>query len=88
MVSNLQQAQPAGLFAMIEQCCSQSICSISQALSRSLLMSPPFLLHVFMQVADNGKGVPPEDHAALALKYHTSKISQFQDLEVRSASTA
>lgn len=35
-----------------------------------------------MQVADNGKGVPPEDHAALALKYHTSKISQFQDLEV------
>jgi len=35
-----------------------------------------------MQVADNGKGVSPEDHAALALKYHTSKISQFQDLEV------
>ena len=40
------------------------------------------MMPLSLQVADNGKGVPPEDHAALALKYHTSKISQFQDLEV------
>jgi hypothetical protein len=43
------------------------------------------VLVLLLQVADNGKGVPPEDHAALALKYHTSKISQFQDLEVTPA---
>lgn len=43
---------------------------------------------VLLQVADNGKGVPQEDHAALALKYHTSKISQFQDLEVTAAPAA
>lgn len=46
-----------------------------------LLLRLRLLLH--QQVADNGKGVPPEDHAALALKYHTSKINQFNDLEVR-----
>lgn len=34
------------------------------------------------QVADNGRGVQPKDYDALALKYHTSKLSDFSDLEV------
>lgn len=33
-----------------------------------------------IEVADNGCGVAPENHAGLALKYHTSKISTFTDL--------
>lgn len=41
------------------------------------------LVAALLQVADNGKGISPEDHAALALKYHTSKINQFNDLQVR-----
>ena len=36
-----------------------------------------------IEVADNGSGVAPEDYEALTLKYHTSKLSQFSDLEVR-----
>lgn len=38
---------------------------------------------VFLQVADNGRGIAPHDYEALALKYHTSKLAQFGDLEVR-----
>jgi len=34
------------------------------------------------QVADNGRGVSVSDYEALALKYHTSKLSKFSDLEV------
>ncbi|KAK2080190.1 hypothetical protein QBZ16_000043 [Prototheca wickerhamii] len=34
-----------------------------------------------IEVADNGSGVAPEDYEALTLKYHTSKLSQFSDLE-------
>lgn len=33
-----------------------------------------------IEVADNGCGVAPQNHAAVALKYHTSKISTFTDL--------
>lgn len=36
-----------------------------------------------VEVADNGSGVPPEDYQSLTLKYHTSKISNFDDLSVR-----
>jgi DNA mismatch repair protein PMS2 len=35
------------------------------------------------QVADNGRGVEPADYEALALKYHTSKLANFEDLDVR-----
>jgi DNA mismatch repair protein PMS2 len=37
---------------------------------------------VLIEVADNGKGVAPEDYQSLTLKYHTSKISDFSDLAV------
>jgi hypothetical protein len=36
-----------------------------------------------VEVADNGHGVPPENYQALTLKYHTSKLSEFSDLQVR-----
>lgn len=36
-----------------------------------------------IEVADNGTGIYPQDYEALTLKYHTSKLSQFSDLEVR-----
>lgn len=36
-----------------------------------------------IEVADNGKGVAAEDYQSLTLKYHTSKISCFNDLGVR-----
>ena len=35
-----------------------------------------------IEVADNGCGVDKRNYAALTLKYHTSKISDFADLEV------
>jgi DNA mismatch repair protein PMS2 len=35
-----------------------------------------------IEVADNGHGVSPENYQALTLKYHTSKISDFGDLQV------
>ena len=35
-----------------------------------------------VEVADNGRGVAPEDYQALTLKYHTSKIHGFADLTV------
>ena len=35
-----------------------------------------------IEVADNGSGVDERNYAALTLKYHTSKISDFADLEV------
>ena len=34
-------------------------------------------------MSDNGSGVKPEDYHALTLKYHTSKLQQFNDLTVR-----
>eukprot|EP00878_Enallax_costatus_P029399 GHUV01031875.1.p1 GENE.GHUV01031875.1~~GHUV01031875.1.p1 ORF type:complete len:213 (+),score=63.68 GHUV01031875.1:275-913(+) len=34
-----------------------------------------------IEVADNGRGVQPKDYEALALKYHTSKLSDFSGLE-------
>ena len=36
-----------------------------------------------IEVADNGCGVDKRNYAALTQKYHTSKISEFADLEVR-----
>ena len=36
-----------------------------------------------IEVADNGGGVSEENYQALTLKYHTSKLSQLSDLEVR-----
>ncbi|KAF0689025.1 Aste57867_19480 [Aphanomyces stellatus] len=36
---------------------------------------------VGFEVSDNGKGIPAADHAAIALKHYTSKISAFEDLE-------
>lgn len=34
-----------------------------------------------IEVADNGGGVPPTDYESLMLKYHTSKLSTFEDLQ-------
>jgi DNA mismatch repair protein PMS2 len=34
-----------------------------------------------IEVADNGQGVKPADYEALMLKYHTSKLSSFDELE-------
>ncbi|KAH7624931.1 hypothetical protein Ndes2526B_g00302 [Nannochloris sp. 'desiccata'] len=34
-----------------------------------------------IEVADNGQGVKPADYGALMLKYHTSKLSSFDELE-------
>ena len=34
-----------------------------------------------IEVSDNGPGISPENYEGLALKYHTSKISDFNDLE-------
>lgn len=52
---------------------------------------PPACLHpqvrlkdygaALIEVADNGCGVSPADFEALTRKYHTSKISDFGDLE-------
>ena len=36
-----------------------------------------------VEVADNGGGIPEEDYQALTLKYHTSKLQQFSDLQVQ-----
>ena len=36
-----------------------------------------------VEVADNGAGVSPDNYQALTLEYHTSKISDFGDLQVR-----
>ena len=35
-----------------------------------------------VEVVDNGSGVSKENFEALTLKHHTSKISDFSDLEV------
>ena len=35
-----------------------------------------------IEVADNGAGIAPEDYSALTLKYHTSKLQNFSDLQV------
>jgi DNA mismatch repair protein PMS2 len=35
-----------------------------------------------IEVCDDGHGVPVSDYEGLGLKYHTSKISGFKDLEV------
>lgn len=35
-----------------------------------------------VEVADNGSGVEPANFSALTKKYHTSKISDFADLQV------
>lgn len=38
-----------------------------------------------LEVADNGCGVDPQNYQALTLKYHTSKIGDFADLQVGAA---
>ena len=35
-----------------------------------------------IDVADNGSGIAQEDFETLMLKYHTSKITKFEDLQV------
>lgn len=40
-----------------------------------------------IEVADNGSGVAPPNYEGLVKKYHTSKISNFKDLEVCHASS-
>jgi hypothetical protein len=35
-----------------------------------------------IEVSDNGSGIKPEDYQSLTLKYHTSKITGFEDLTV------
>ncbi|KAL2649408.1 hypothetical protein R1flu_017536 [Riccia fluitans] len=35
----------------------------------------------FIEVADNGSGISPENYQGLTLKYYTSKISDFADLQ-------
>ena len=35
-----------------------------------------------IDVADNGSGIAHEDFETLMLKYHTSKITKFEDLQV------
>lgn len=39
----------------------------------------------FLEVADNGCGIDPTDYEALCLKYHTSKLSSFEDLALVSS---
>ncbi|MEW5316024.1 MAG: hypothetical protein WDW38_007416 [Sanguina aurantia] len=39
---------------------------------------------VLIEVADNGGGIDPSDYAALTRKYHTSKLSEFNDLSALS----
>lgn len=34
------------------------------------------------EVTDNGSGIVPENYEGLTAKYHTSKITNFQDLAV------
>ncbi|KAG5176090.1 hypothetical protein JKP88DRAFT_259047 [Tribonema minus] len=34
-----------------------------------------------IEVSDNGSGVPPHNYEGLALKYHTSKLTEFNDLK-------
>ena len=34
-----------------------------------------------MTVSDNGKGIQPHNFKALTLKHHTSKLSDFNDLD-------
>ena len=41
-----------------------------------------------IEIADNGGGVDPANHQSLTLKYHTSKLQQFSDLQVSSCSHA
>lgn len=36
---------------------------------------------VLIEVADNGSGISPDNYQGLTLKYHTSKISEFSDLQ-------
>lgn len=35
-----------------------------------------------IEIADNGTGVEPANHQSLTLKYYTSKLQQFSDLQV------
>jgi DNA mismatch repair protein PMS2 len=35
-----------------------------------------------IEVSDNGSGISPENYAGLTAKYHTSKLSSFDDLQV------
>jgi DNA mismatch repair protein PMS2 len=33
-----------------------------------------------IEIADDGKGIQPEDYGTVAAKYHTSKITAFEDV--------
>lgn len=41
-----------------------------------------------IEIADNGGGVDAANHQSLTLKYHTSKLQQFSDLQVSLCSFA
>jgi DNA mismatch repair protein PMS2 len=36
----------------------------------------------FIEVIDNGHGINPNSYDSIALKHHTSKLSQFSDLRI------
>lgn len=38
-----------------------------------------------IEVSDNGTGIEEANWEAVALKYHTSKLASFDDLQVRAA---
>ena len=58
--------------------------SISRAHCNTLMWQIRLKEHgsELIEVADNGSGVEPANHQSLTLKYHTSKLQTFADLQV------
>jgi DNA mismatch repair protein PMS2 len=55
---------------------------LSQEISAVILSQVRLKEHgsELIEVADNGSGISPDDYDSIALKYHTSKISSFEDV--------